>query len=488
MIRFDQVTKYFGERRVLDAVTFEVARGETFVIVGFSGAGKSVTLKHMIRLLTPDAGRVWVDGEAISEAAGRALARLRQRFGVLFQGAALLEWLTVFENVALPLREKTALGEDAITQRVRETLRQVNLDGIQDAMPAELSGGMRKRVGLARAIVERPDIILYDEPTSGLDPVTSRAIDQLIDRMRRDLGVTSVVVTHDLFSALAIGTRIAMIYEGRILEVSTRGKGRVMPINKRREWTMEVMVGTFLFAVLLGLCAFTIVLSRENIFRATYPLEVVFEDVMGLRDGDNVVMRGMTVGKVKSMALQADGVRVLAALQRPVVLREGYQAEIVYSSVLGGRYLQIAEGPPGAAPIAPDTPLNGNRPRDVIALVSDVTADLKTITAGIAAGEGTLGKLVRDDALYTDARDVVGDVKAAVRERGLLRHLETTASNLDAIVAKINRGEGTLGRLVNDDSLYLDARQLIGDIRATLDDVRETSPIVTFSSIFFGAF
>jgi len=220
MIRFDNVTKYFGDRKVLDAVNFQVEPGETFVLVGFSGAGKSVTLKHMIRLLTPDEGRVTVGGDVISEASGRGLERLRERFGLLFQGAALLEWLTVFDNVALPLREKTALDEAEIARRVLEKLRQVNLEDARDAMPAALSGGMRKRVGLARAIVTDPEIILYDEPTSGLDPVTSRAIDGLIDRTRRDLKVTSVVVTHDLFSALGIGTRIAMIYEGRILEIS----------------------------------------------------------------------------------------------------------------------------------------------------------------------------------------------------------------------------------------------------------------------------
>ena len=220
MIRFENVIKYFGERKVLDAVNFQVERGETFVIVGFSGAGKSVTLKHMIRLLTPDFGKIYVGDELMSTAVGADLIHLRERFGVLFQGAALLEWMNVFENVALPLREKTNMSNAAIERRVDEKLRQVNLDDVHDAMPAELSGGMRKRVGLARAIVMNPEIILYDEPTSGLDPVTSRAIDQLIDRMRLELNVTSVVVTHDLFSALAIGTRIAMIYEGRILEIS----------------------------------------------------------------------------------------------------------------------------------------------------------------------------------------------------------------------------------------------------------------------------
>jgi len=220
MIRFEHVSKYFGERKVLDAVNFKVEPGETFVIVGFSGAGKSVTLKHMIRLLTPDIGKIYVGDEVISAASGDDLVRLRERFGVLFQGAALLEWMSVFDNVALPLREKTNMSDAEIEKRVEEKLRQVNLDDVHDAMPAELSGGMRKRVGLARAIVMNPEIILYDEPTSGLDPVTSRAIDQLIDRMRLELKVTSVVVTHDLFSALAIGTRIAMIYEGRIIEIS----------------------------------------------------------------------------------------------------------------------------------------------------------------------------------------------------------------------------------------------------------------------------
>jgi phospholipid/cholesterol/gamma-HCH transport system ATP-binding protein len=174
----------------------------------------------MIRLLTPDLGKIYVGDELMSTASGADLVRLRERFGVLFQSGALLEWMNVFDNVALPLREKTNMSNAEIEKRVDEKLHQVNLEDVHDVMPAELSGGMRKRVGLARAIVMNPEIILYDEPTSGLDPVTSRAIDQLIDRMRLELKVTSVVVTHDLFSALAIGTRIAMIYEGRILEIS----------------------------------------------------------------------------------------------------------------------------------------------------------------------------------------------------------------------------------------------------------------------------
>jgi len=220
MIRFEQVTKRFGQQTVLDRLDLEIHQGETFVIVGPSGVGKSVTLKHMIRLLTPDEGRVWVEGECVNEADGASLIRIRDRFGVLFQNAALLAWLSVFENVALPLRERTTLGEAEIEKRVFECLSLVGLETHADKFPDELSGGMRKRAGLARALVRRPEIILYDEPTSGLDPVSSRSIDRLINDMRTKLGVTSVVVTHDMHSALGIGTRIALIHGGQFVEIA----------------------------------------------------------------------------------------------------------------------------------------------------------------------------------------------------------------------------------------------------------------------------
>jgi phospholipid/cholesterol/gamma-HCH transport system ATP-binding protein len=218
MIIFDQVTKRLGGKTVLNGVSFEVPRGETFVIVGLSGAGKSVSLKHMVQLMRPDSGTVNVGDECISQARGADLERLRRRFGVLFQGAALLQWLSVFENVALPLREHTRMKEAEIEQTVLEKLRLLNMEEAAEKFPSDLSGGMQKRVGLARAIVMNPEIILYDEPTSGLDPVTSRLIDQLIENLRRELGITSVVVTHDLHSALAIGTRIMMIDGGQIVE------------------------------------------------------------------------------------------------------------------------------------------------------------------------------------------------------------------------------------------------------------------------------
>jgi phospholipid/cholesterol/gamma-HCH transport system ATP-binding protein len=220
MIRFDHVTKQLGGRNVLDDLSFEIGKGEIFAIVGPSGTGKSVTLKHMVRLLTPTRGTVWVDGTEVSAANGGALARVRGRFGYLFQGGALLGWMTVEENIALPLREKTRLSEDEIARRVARALGAVGLENDGGKYPSEISGGMQKRAGLARAIVGEPEIVLYDEPTSGLDPVTSRTIDRLIRRLNQELGITSVVVTHDLQGALLIADRIAMLTGGGFVEVS----------------------------------------------------------------------------------------------------------------------------------------------------------------------------------------------------------------------------------------------------------------------------
>jgi len=221
MIRFENITKALGGKTVLDNISFEVSEGETFVIVGLSGAGKSVTLQHMIRLMRPDAGNVVVDGEPINHLGRTALQAVRTKFGVLFQSAALLQWMTVADNVALPLREHTKMSEEEIGRLVAEKLRLLNLSDAGDKFPADLSGGMQKRVGLARAIIMSPQIVLYDEPTSGLDPVTSRRIDDLIVNMRKELGITSIVVTHDLHSALTIGSRIMMLHEGKIVENAT---------------------------------------------------------------------------------------------------------------------------------------------------------------------------------------------------------------------------------------------------------------------------
>ncbi len=221
IIRFEGVHKAFGKDPVLAGIDFSIYRGETFALVGPSGTGKSVTLKHMVRLLTPDQGQVYVGDVVVNHASGRELETVRNRFGYLFQGGALLAWMTVAENIALPLLEKTGLTRGEIDQRVAEVLDMVGMAKDGDKKPSEISGGMKKRAGLARAIVTRPDIVLYDEPTSGLDPVTSRTIDRLIDRLREETQITSVVVTHDLHSALAIAHRIAVLQDGNIIEIST---------------------------------------------------------------------------------------------------------------------------------------------------------------------------------------------------------------------------------------------------------------------------
>lgn len=220
MIEFRHVKKEFSGKPVLRGMNLHVAKGETISLVGASGAGKSVTLKHMVRLLEATSGEILIDGENILDQQGEDLSRIREKFGYLFQGAALLQWMTVFENVALPLRENTKLPDEEIDRRVADVLEKVGMSEAAEKLPANISGGMQKRAGLARAVVTEPLILLYDEPTSGLDPVTSRTIDGLIHDLQKDLGVTSVVVTHDMISALTISDRIAMLHQGTVLEVS----------------------------------------------------------------------------------------------------------------------------------------------------------------------------------------------------------------------------------------------------------------------------
>ena len=220
MIRFENLHKAFGDKQVLAGLTLEVQDGETMVVIGYSGTGKSVALKHIVGLLAPDAGDVLVDGRAVSTLDRDALNALRREIGYVFQFAALFDSLTVAENVALGLRRR-GLDDDEIAERVTEALALVDLTGAGERYAAELSGGMRKRVGIARAIALRPRYILYDEPTTGLDPVTSAVIDRLMVRTREHLGVTGVVVTHDMRSAYTVGDRIAMLHEGRIRQVGT---------------------------------------------------------------------------------------------------------------------------------------------------------------------------------------------------------------------------------------------------------------------------
>lgn len=217
MIELINLHKSFGEKQVLTGVTLSIKQGETVVIIGRSGCGKSVMLKHIVGLLTPDSGEVIVEGKHVPRLKQKELYALRKQFGFLFQGAALFDSMTVGENVALPLVESDELyTEEQIKTLVSEKLTLVGLPGIEQLKPSELSGGMKKRVGLARAIVTNPEYILYDEPTTGLDPIMSDNIDDVINDLRKKLNVTSIVVTHDIFSVLNVADRVVMMHEGKI--------------------------------------------------------------------------------------------------------------------------------------------------------------------------------------------------------------------------------------------------------------------------------
>ena len=221
--------KSFGDKEVLRGVAFEVEAGESLVIVGGSGAGKSVLLKHLIGLIQPDRGHVVVEGEDLTRADHATALAIRRRFGMSFQEGALFDSMSVFENIAFPLRRHFTHSEAHIAERVRECLALVHLEGVESKATSELSGGMRRRVGFARAIAHAPEILLFDEPNTGLDPITSAVIDSVIVEMKETLPVTMVTITHDMKSAFRIADRIAMLRDGRILTIGAPEEFRVCP-------------------------------------------------------------------------------------------------------------------------------------------------------------------------------------------------------------------------------------------------------------------
>jgi phospholipid/cholesterol/gamma-HCH transport system ATP-binding protein len=225
-VEFRDLHKAYGPKQVLRGANLTVYRGEVLVILGGSGTGKSVTLRHMLGLEAPDAGRVLVEDEDITDLPEEELYRVRMKFGMLFQSGALFDSMNVFENVAFPLREHTDMGEDEIARAVRERLELVSLPNTEHLMPVDLSGGMRKRVGLARSIVLDPKMILYDEPTTGLDPITAQKINEMIIDLQSKLNVTSVVVTHDIQSAFSVGDRVAFLNKGVFEWVGTMDDAR----------------------------------------------------------------------------------------------------------------------------------------------------------------------------------------------------------------------------------------------------------------------
>jgi phospholipid/cholesterol/gamma-HCH transport system ATP-binding protein len=221
MIRIVDLHKSYGENKVLRGVDLAIEKGETLVVIGQSGSGKSVLIKHLIGLIKPDRGEIYVDGVETTCLKEADLVRIRRKFAILFQGAALFDSLSVMQNVKFGLEKYTDFSQEKIEEMARESLHRVGLRGIENLMPYELSGGMKKRVGLARAIAYRPEIILYDEPSTGIDPIRADAINDLIIQMKKELQVTSVVITHDMVSTYKVADRVAMLYLGKIIETGT---------------------------------------------------------------------------------------------------------------------------------------------------------------------------------------------------------------------------------------------------------------------------
>ena len=238
-VRLDGVSKSFGTRKVLDDVSFDVARGTGFIILGRSGTGKSVTLRHIVRLMRPDRGRVFVEGDEISALEGPELSRVRRKIGFLFQNAALFDSISVGENVAFPLRRHTKLSDREVKERAAQKLAAVGLESEYDKMPAALSGGMRKRAGLARALALEPPIVLVDEPSAGLDPITADEIDTLLLELKERGGTTLIVVTHNIPSAKRLGDELAMLDEGRII-----ARGTVADLERSREPMVQAFMSS----------------------------------------------------------------------------------------------------------------------------------------------------------------------------------------------------------------------------------------------------
>jgi phospholipid/cholesterol/gamma-HCH transport system ATP-binding protein len=238
-IRVRGLEKTFGPQHVLRGVDLDIERGRTNIVIGGSGQGKSVLMKHLMGLLKPDAGQIWVDGEDIVPLGTQQMGRLRRKFGMVFQYAALFDSMNVVENIAFPLIERYHLSRDEIMARVRDLLKRLDLagvTGIEEKFPPQLSGGQRKRVGLARALIDRPEILLYDEPTTGLDPVAAKNVDEMITRTADDFGVTSVVISHDMASTFRIGDRISMLAGGKIIVSGTSEEVLASQLPELREF------------------------------------------------------------------------------------------------------------------------------------------------------------------------------------------------------------------------------------------------------------
>ncbi|NNJ71403.1 MAG: MCE family protein [Kiritimatiellales bacterium] len=270
----------------------------------------------------------------------------------------------------------------------------------------------------------------------------------------------------------------------------------------KHEITIEIMVGLFMFIVLIALGVFTIVLSRDNLFKTSYEYEFVFSEVGGLREGDNVYLRGMSIGRVRQTELKKNRVAIFVSLDVPITLRRGYEVEVVDASMLGGKYLKIYEGPEDAPLLGDNVTILGSKPFDIITDLGEAVKGLQSMITAVSEGQGTLGKLLQDDALYdnmvmigedlkdigTRIQDGEGTLGKLLYDETLSEDLEATMTSIRSISEAIDHGDGTLGKLVRDAKLYDEAALMVEDVRAAVDDLREASPITSFGSVLFGAF
>ncbi len=364
-IRCHGVEKAFGAKRVLRGVDLDVRTGETLVILGGSGSGKSVLLKHMNALLRPDRGTVEVDGTPLAGRSEESLVPVRRQVGMLFQMGALFDSLTVGDNVAYGLREHRVCPEDELPDRIERALTMVDLPGAAALMPAELSGGMRKRAALARTLALEPRALLYDEPTTGLDPVVGSKINHLIRDLQTRLGLTSVVVTHDLHSAFFVGDRIAFLHEGRIRSVGTIAEIRATadtgpPGVPRGRVNMgaSTRVGLVILAglVIFGAALFTVG-EQDHLWRRKVAYQVHFARSGGLQKGAQVSLSGVAIGTVTDMEFPSDPTQDFIDVHIEVEsriaprIREHTVASIHTFGLLGDRYIELAPGPADAPPL-----------------------------------------------------------------------------------------------------------------------------------------
>jgi phospholipid/cholesterol/gamma-HCH transport system ATP-binding protein len=356
VIRIQRLHKRFGRQPVLRGIDLDIATGEIMVVIGRSGGGKSVLLKHLIGLLRPDSGTVAVDGTEITRLRGGELDRVRARYGVVFQGGALFDSMSVAENVAFPLREKSRLRHAEIRERVEEKLEQVGLSDMGHKNPAEISGGMRKRVAIARALVTEPEIVFFDEPTTGLDPILVNTIHHLIVELHRKFRFTAVMVSHEIPEIFEIADRVAMLHEGVIVEVGPPEAVRASTnpivqqfirgdVERMKRSALDLSVGIFVLIGLLALGWLSVKLGRVDLLGSRgYVISADFPSVGGLKAGSTIEIAGVEIGRVDKILLQDYQARVVMVIQPGIKLQDDSIASIKTKGLIGERYVRISPG------------------------------------------------------------------------------------------------------------------------------------------------